>query len=70
MPPLSIFHMSNLSGSLEIDLSHDEANTISSSASKIDGAFSIRIKYPATTVHKMKIIVFIFDAIYVFLVQN
>ena len=33
------FHMSKLSGSLVIDLSHDEANTISSSASKIDGLF-------------------------------
>ena len=31
--------MSKLSPSLEIDLSHDEANTISSSASKIDGLF-------------------------------
>lgn len=31
--------MSKLSGSLVIDLSHDEANTISSSASKIDGLF-------------------------------
>ena len=33
------FHMSKLSPSLEIDLSHDEANTISSSASKIDELF-------------------------------
>ena len=45
--------MSKLSRSLVIDRSHDEANTISSSASKIDGLFvslqlELNIRQPTT----------------------